>query len=351
MATTGEEAFVAWLRKLDPRSPIGDDCAVLPAPARGSRLVVTVDQQIEGTHFAPDIDPATLGRRLLRVNLSDLAASGATPRWALLALGLLPEVDPKPIVRGVIRDARKFGVVLAGGDVARSDVLSASLTLIGEKGRRDASLARDRAKAGQALWLGGTVGESALGCELLLRGQGSDENFGLETNARREVNGFHRRERLEATAVRAVRRNLLPVPQLELGRWLASLGTRAGACIDVSDGLAKDLRRVCVASGVGAELDLRLVRRATPPGFEALASALELDPIAVALAGGEDYALLFTLPETISPPARFRCFRVGRIVRGRKLAMIDGSGNSLPVPNLGWDHLSEADEAESEPEV
>ena len=345
---TGEEAFVAWLRRLDPRSPIGDDCAALPAPARGARLVVTVDQQIEGTHFAPGIDLATLGRRLLRVNLSDLAASGATPRWAFLALGLPPEVDPKPIVRGVVGDAKRFGVVLAGGDVARSDVLSASLTLIGEKGRRDASLARDRAKPGHALWLGGTVGESALGCELLLRGQGTDEDFGLETKTRREARSFHRRERLQVAAARAIRRNLLPVPQLELGRWLASLGTRAGACIDVSDGLAKDLRRVCVASGVGAELDLRLVRRATPAGFEALAEKLELDPIAVALAGGEDYVLLFTLPESISPPSRFRCVRVGRIVRGHKLSMIDAGGAAHALPNLGWDHLSEADEAESE---
>ncbi|MGH7337119.1 MAG: AIR synthase related protein, partial [Myxococcota bacterium] len=89
MAERGEERFVAWLRRLSPRSPIGDDAAELRAEGR---LVVTVDQQIEGTHFAPGLDPLALGRRLARVNLSDLAACGATPRWALLALGLPVDV-------------------------------------------------------------------------------------------------------------------------------------------------------------------------------------------------------------------------------------------------------------------
>ena len=333
MATRGDERFVAWLRRIAPGSPIGDDTAELaPRRSRG-RLVVTVDQQIEGTHFAPGLDPATLGRRLLRVNLSDLAASGAVPRSAFLALGLPVDVDPKPIVKGVVADAKRFGVTLAGGDVARAEVLSASLTLIGEKGARDASLGRDRAKAGHTIWLGGTVGESALGCELLLRESSNEEE-------EEEAKGFHLREELMAAARRSVRRNLLPAPQLVLGRWLAALGRRAGACIDVSDGLAKDLRRVCVASGAGAELDLRLLRRATPPRFEELAAALELDPIAVALAGGEDYVLLFTLPAGVEPPARFGCRRVGRIVAGRSLSMLDASGRRLSLPSLGWDHLA-----------
>jgi thiamine-monophosphate kinase len=339
MAPRGEERFVSWLARQSPRSLVGDDTATLPPLSRSSRLVVTVDQQIEGTHFAPGLDPVLLGRRLLRVNLSDLAASGARPRWAFLALGLPVDVDPKPIVRGVLADARRFGVALAGGDVARAEVLSASLTLLGEKGTRDASLGRDRARAGHALWLGGTVGESALGCELSLRG----EVDLLFSKRKRKAKSFQLGERLETAAGRAARRNLLPVPQLELGRWLASLGKRAGACIDVSDGLAKDLRRVCVASGVGAELDLRLVKRATPARFEALAEALGLDPIAVALAGGEDYVLLFTLPAGIAPPVRFGCLRVGRMARGRAVTMLDAGGVRHPLPKLGWDHLDSGD--------
>jgi thiamine-monophosphate kinase len=335
----GEERFVAWLRRRLPRPElIGDDTAELAA--RG-RLIATVDQQIEGTHFAPGLDPRAVGRRLVAVNLSDLAASGARPRWALLALGLPPESDPRPLVEGVLAESKRHGLVLAGGDVAHAPALAAALTLLGEKDRGDASLGRDRARPGHALWLGGTVGESALGCELMLRGasvvgktvlfSGQDEDFQLG-------------ELLLGAARRAVLRNLLPAPQLALGRWLASLGSRrAGACIDVSDGVAKDLRRICTASGVGAEVDLPSLRAATSRGFESLAVALGLDPIAVALAGGEDYVLLFTLPAAITPPAAFRCVRIGWIVNGRSVVMIDREGGRHPLPNLGWDHLEGSD--------
>lgn len=335
---SGEEAFVAWLERRLPRSPgsspIGDDTAELAA--RG-RLVVTVDQQIEGTHFASGLDLATLGRRLLAVNLSDLAASGARPRWALLALGLPPETDPRPLIDGLLAEAKRHGVVLAGGDVAHSPVLSASLTLLGDKPRGAASLGRDRARPGHALWLGGPVGESALGCELVLRGaelrgkrvvlpEAEDEDFLLQGKT-------------AAAGRRAVARHLVPLPQLELGAWLAGLGRRAGAAIDVSDGLAKDLRRLCTASNVGAELDLRLLRRAVVPEHEALATALGLDPIAVALAGGEDYVLLFTLPATVTPPDRFACTRIGTITRQRTVHFLDATGAPHPLPALGWDHL------------
>ena len=335
---SGEEAFVAWLERRLPRSPgsspIGDDTAELAA--RG-RLVVTVDQQIEGTHFASGLDLATLGRRLLAVNLSDLAASGARPRWALLALGLPPETDPRPLIDGLLAEAKRHGVILAGGDIAHSPVLSASLTLLGDKPRGAASLGRDRARPGHNLWLGGPVGESALGCELVLRG--------AELRGKRVVlpeaedEDFLLKGKTAAAGRRAVARHLVPLPQLELGAWLAGLGRRAGAAIDVSDGLAKDLRRLCTASGVGAELDLRLLRRAVVPEHEALATALGLDPIAVALAGGEDYVLLFTLPATVTPPDRFACTRIGTITRTRTVHFLDATGAPHPLPALGWDHL------------
>jgi len=328
----GEEAFVAWLGRRLPRSPIGDDTAELAA--RG-RLVVTVDQQIEGTHFASGLDLATLGRRLLAVNLSDLAASGARPRWALLALGLPHETDPRPLVEGLLAEAARHGVVLAGGDVAHSPLLSASLTLLGEKAAGAAPLGRDRARAGHALWLGGPVGESALGCELVLRG--------AKLRATKAVlfktKDFHLKGRLAVAGRRAVARHLVPEPQLALGAWLAALGRKAGAVIDVSDGLAKDLRRLCTASGVGAELDLRLLRRAVAPLHEELAAALTIDPIAVALAGGEDYVLLFTLPEDVAPPPRFGAARVGTITRSRRVVFLDAAGRPHPLPRLGWDHL------------
>jgi thiamine-monophosphate kinase len=334
----GEERFVDWLRRRlgEPRR-VGDDTAEIPPILRRGRLIVTVDQQIEGTHFAPGLDPRLVGRRLVAVNLSDLAASGARPLWALLALAVPPESDPRRLVEGVLAEAKRHDLALVGGDVAHAPLLAASLTAIGEKLPRDASLGRDRARPGHALWLGGTVGESALGCELLLRGasiSGKSVSFSIKDK------DFQLGERLVGAARRAVVRNVLPTPQLALGRWLAGLGARrAGACIDVSDGVAKDLRRLCAASGVGCELDLRLLRRATSRGFEALATALGLDPVAVALAGGEDYVLLFSLPESLAPPAAFSCRRIGRVTAGRSVVLLDRDGRRHPLPRLGWDHL------------
>lgn len=335
----GEERFVAWLRRRLPQPGlVGDDTAELAA---SGRLIVTVDQQIEGTHFAPGLDPRLVARRLVAVNLSDLAASGARPRWALLALAVPPESDPRRLVEGVLAESKRYGLILAGGDVAHAPLLTASLTLLGEKDRRDATLARDRAQPGHGLWLGGTVGESALGCELLLRGASL---AGKTVSLPPQITDLPLKRELLSPARRAVRRNVLPNPQLALGRWLAELGGRkAGACIDVSDGLAKDLRRLCTASGVGVELDLRQVRRATSPRFEELAVALGLDPVAVALAGGEDYVLLFTLPVSVEPPPSLRCRRVGTVTRGRRLLMLDRDGRRHPLPRLGWDHLDPAD--------
>jgi len=316
----GEERFVAWLRRRVPQPMlVGDDTAELDVSRPPGRLVVTVDQQIEGTHFAPGLAPRAVGRRLVAVNLSDLAASGARPRWALLAVGVPPETDPRPLVAGVLAEAKRHGLILAGGDVAHAPALAASLTAIGDKRR------------------GGTVGESALGCELMLRGVAVAGRTVLFSD---EGNDPPLEERLLGAARRAVLRNVLPTPQLALGQWLAALGARrAGACIDVSDGVAKDLRRLCAASGVGAELDLPSLRAATSRGFESLAVALGLDPVAVALAGGEDYVLLFTLPQEVAPPPAFRCVRVGRIVRGAEVVMLDRDGRRHPLPNLGWDHL------------
>ena len=329
-----EEGFLAWLeRRLPAPALVGDDTAELAA--RG-RLVVTVDQQIEGTHFSSGFDPYLLGRRLVAVNLSDLAASGARPRWALLALGVPPELDPRLVVEGVLDAAREHGLVLAGGDLAHTPLVTTSLTLVGEKDRRDAPLGRDRARAGHDVWLGGPVGESALGCELVLRGARADRELAVRLPKAKDL---PLPRSLAAAARRAVARHLAPEPQLALGRWLASLGRRAGAAIDVSDGLAKDLRRICTASGVGCELDLRLLRAALPARFEELAAAVGLDPVALALGGGEDYALLFSLPAGLVPPARFAARRVGRVVRGRRCVVLDGRGVAHPLPVVGWDHL------------
>ncbi len=343
-----EEGLVAWLRTLTTRpgagrlrrshrTHIGDDAATLPSGA-----VVTVDQQIEGVHFPAGLSPALVARRLLAVNLSDIAASGAHPRHAFLALAAPPGFDHRRFFRALVRACDDHGVALAGGDLARAPQLHLSLTLIGERSKSDLTLARDAARPGQRLWLGGTLGESALGCELLRRGARARGSAVVLPAF------FSAKGGLRTAAVRAVRRHLLPSPQLELGRWLAGRGRGAAiaaiAAIDVSDGLAKDLHRLCAASGVGARLDGAALRAATPPHFAELAGRLGLDPARLIESGGEDYVLLFSLPKTTSPPRRFNALAIGSITRTRGVFVDDP--DAAPASRLrrlatsGWDHLS-----------
>jgi thiamine-monophosphate kinase len=336
-----EEGLVAWLRTLTGRSDarrsrIGDDTASLPGGG-----VVTVDQQIQGVHFPAGLPPAVVARRLLAVNLSDLAASGARPRYAFLALAAPAGFDNRSFFRALVRACEEHGVELAGGDLALAPELHLSLTLIGERSRGSATLARDLARPGQTLWIGGTLGESALGCELLRRGARPRGNS-VVLPASFSVKGG-----LRSAAVRAVRRHLLPTPQLELGWWLASRGRAARvAAIDVSDGLAKDLHRLCAASGVGARLDCAALRAAMPPHFADLAARVGLDPDRLAESGGEDYVLLFTLPKRISPPRKFAALAIGEITSTLGVVVDDpdaGPASGLrPLANKGWDHLEPA---------
>jgi thiamine-monophosphate kinase len=289
---------------------------------------VTVDSQIAGVHFPPDLDPAHLARRLLAVNLSDLAAMGARPWCAFLALSTPAGFDHRRFFRALLAACRRYSLDLAGGDLAKSLQIVASLTLLGRKPDDGRWLLRSAAVPGQALWLGGSVGESAAGQWLIARGA-------LPDGKRIEVPAMSPRSRaLAAAARRAIRRHLLPAPQLDLGVWL---GRQAeGAALDVSDGLARDLHRLCAASSVGAEViaeELPVAR-----GFASLCAALAADPLGLALGGGEDYVLLFTLPPGVEPPAAFHCRRIGRITRNRQVVLRQ-SGVSRPLPPLGWDHL------------
>ena len=140
---------------------------------------------------------------------------------------------------------------------------------------------------------------------------------------------------IRRAAARAVRRHLAPRPQLELGGWLAR--RRRAAAIDVSDGLAVDLHRLCRASGVGAEIDGD--RLPVPPDLDLLADRIGRSPLQLALAGGEDYVLLFCLPASVRPPGRFGTSRIGKIVAGRRLTLTTG-GRRRPLPPDGWDHLA-----------
>lgn len=406
-----EDRLVEWLRRrLGAEDLLGDDTAVLPPPPPGSRPVVTVDSQIAGVHHPADLDPALVARRLLAVNLSDLAATGAEPGHALLALSAPPSYDHRRFFAGLLAACRGHGVTLAGGDLARSEPPVASLTLLGVLPAGREPLRRGTARPGHALWLGGgPLGESAAGRQLLTRGAraevqdrhdagggsggGGDGAEGARGGLRGEVDGerasgaegagsggtgggsesragegsagaepgamgwdarFELRveppaalpTELAAAARAAVVRHLAPTPLLALGRALAGAvgsghGTAGhpgarGAAMDVSDGLGVDLSRLCRASGVGAEVEAD--RLPLADGFAALCAWLGAEPVELAVGGGEDYDLLFTLPDGEAPPPGFRCRRIGRIVEGDAAALVDGV-ERRPLGEEGWDHL------------
>lgn len=355
----GEDRLLHWLRRrlerpasshrarhlpappLTPR--LGDDAAILPA---GGPLAVTVDSQIAGVHFLPGLDPATIAERLVAVNLSDLAAMGATPAYAFLALTATPDFDHRRFFHGLLAACERHRLRLAGGDLSRSpagapgfhgaarhdQAVAATLTLIGRHRRGARWLRRAGAAAGHHLWLGGTVGESAAGRLLLAAGaRFAAGRVALPPG----LANWESRRALAAAARRAVRRHLLPQPQIALGQWLSR--QRAGAAIDVSDGVARDLHRLCAESGVGARVEAAELPLAA--SFPSLCATLAADPAALALGGGEDYVLLFTLPAGSEPPARFGCRRIGTIALGRRLSLVaHGAPHALPA--TGWDHLT-----------
>ncbi len=321
-----ETGLLRWLRsQIDP-CLLGDDAAVLP---RGGPFVVTMDSQIAGVHFVPDLDPAVLAPRLLAINLSDLAAMGAEPAFAFLALSTAPGFDHRRFFRALLRACQRSAILLAGGDLAQSPHATvATLTLIGRRPKSGRFLHRKDAAPGHALWLGGTIGESAAGQRLVARG--------ARIRGRRVElpQDFSASDSVRAAARRAVRRHLAPQPQLGLGTWLGR--QKEGAAMDVSDGLAIDLRRLCSESGAGAEI--MEAGLPLPDRFADLCRAIGEDPISLALGGGEDYVLLFTLPEGVVPPES-NARKIGRITRSKRIVLRQ-DGGTRDLPALGWDHLT-----------
>jgi thiamine-monophosphate kinase len=287
----------------------GDDAAVL-RPAPGEDLVATVDAVVEGVHFDRRSTPADVGWKALAVNLSDLAAMGARPLWALVALAL-PRGTPAATVRGVARGlgacARAYATPVVGGNVTRADALSLTLTVLGAvpEGR---ALLREGARPGDLVAVTGTLGDAALG---LARG----------------------------AAAPLARRQRRPTPRVAAGLALAGL---ARAAIDVSDGLVQDLGHLCRASGVGARIGV--LELPLSPAYRRAARRLE-DPWAAALGGGEDYELVVALPPARLAAAREASARagapltvIGRFVRGRGVRVVGAQGEALRPP-AGHDHL------------
>ena len=297
----------------------GDDCALL-APTPDMQLAITTDMLVEGTHFLADTDtdPAQLGWKALAVNLSDLAAMGARPRWALLA-GSLPEAREAwlaAFAEGLFDCAQRYQVDLVGGDTTRGP-LNLCLTAIGEI-PAGAALRRDRGVPGDDLWISGQPGLAALGLAHLQR--------------RTQLPG--------ALADRCIASLQRPLPRVELGLELRLRGL-ANAAIDVSDGLLADLGHIVESSAVAAEIFV-----AQLPSLPAGA-----DPVLARrcqLAGGDDYELLFSAPPASRPAiadlaARLELplWRCGRL-RGAAaigLTLLDENGQALTIDERGFDHF------------
>ena len=250
----------------DVRIAVGDDAAVV-TPRAGAELVLALDTIVADVHFPADTGARFVGHRALAVNLSDLAAMGAEPAWALLGL-TVPAADESWLAgfaAGLDELARRFGVALVGGDTTRGP-LAATVT-VGGWLPVGSALTRGGAKAGDDLWVSGTPGDAGAGLAIL--------------QGRLETGGAPRDELL--------RRFLLPEPRIGLGQALRGI---ASACIDISDGLASDLEKLCSASGVGA----RLVCARLPRSAPLLEAAGDAPSIRYALTAGDDYELLFTAP-------------------------------------------------------
>ncbi len=331
----GEFGLIDRLTKLCPttapclRVGVGDDAAVLAARP-GTELLVTTDVLVEGVDFNLSVWPfERLGEKALIVNLSDIAAMGGRPVAFFVALSLPERArvrDAEALYRGLGRASRRYGVVLAGGDVSAAPCWSIAVTVIGEVDRGRA-LTRSGARPGDLLCVTGTLGDSVAGLSLLSR----------ETRSPRGLARSHARWLID--------RHQRPAPRLLIGERLAAQ-CLATAAIDLSDGLAADVRRLCEASKVGVEIDLGTLPLSN--ALRAYATALRRDPVMYALGGGEDFELLVTVPLQ-----RFRRAQrlatgdvpltvIGRVTPTRRgLAVIDAKGQRRPLPRLGYEHFSE----------
>lgn len=302
-------------KRPDVRLGIGDDAALLDSPA-GCDLVAAIDTLVDGVHFPHGCPAASVGHRVLAVNLSDLAAMGAKPAWALLAL-TLPNIDESwlsEFAAGFNDLARSHDLALVGGDTT-SGPLTATIQVLGHVPRGQALL-RSGAKPGDQVFVSGTPGDAAAGLAV--------EQGRLQADAD------------AATYLR--KRFLFPTPRMALGKCLRGY---ASACIDVSDGLLGDVGKLAHASGCGVELSYEKL-----PVSEALVEAVGDDRAReLALTGGDDYELCFTVsPENVAklckelPPERWGYSLIGTM-RAAPGAVVSKDGNVMEFSHSGYDHF------------
>lgn len=297
------------------------------APARNALMVLTTDASVEGVHFDRTFSTAAdIGYRALAVNLSDLAAMGAAPRWALLSLALpdsLAVGDVDGLVDGIAELAAAEGVRVIGGNLTRSPgPLMVDITAVGET-RPRRTLARSGGRPGDDLYVSGRVGSAAAGLEMLRRG----------SDAAASIPGG------DACVARYRR----PVPRVRLGKAVAQ-ARAANAAMDLSDGLADAVAQVATASGCGVEIDADAVP--IDPGARAWWDAQGIDPLRAAMTGGDDYELLIAVPRrsrgrlrhAVSRVAQPALHRIGRLTKDAAGHVLVRNGRREPLPE-GFEHF------------
>ena len=318
--------FVRWLSRRAPRHPrgvvlgIGDDAALVSASPK-TDWILTTDFSIEGVHFISSMHPPeAVGHRALARSLSDVAAMGGVPRFALISLALARGVSRrwvKSFYMAIYHLADRYGVAVLGGDTAIVPArTTVDVVLIGEvpKGK---ALLRSGAKAGDQIFVSGRLGCSALGLRLLREG------------ARPQT----------AWAKAALQAHLRPEPRCALGQFLATRGL-ASALIDISDGLSTDLARLCGASKVGA----RISEASLPIPVIGQPRPAALEPLQLALHDGEDYELLFTVPpgKLRQIPKQFRGVSlhcIGVVESSKRIYLVRPSGDAKILKPSGFDHF------------
>lgn len=333
-----ETEFIRWLQGQAPgRAPglrlgIGDDAALVEI-RRGHELILTTDLSIEGVHFLRHLHPPrVVGYRALARSLSDVAAMGGAPRYALVSLAISARTSRawlKEFYAGVFALAQRFSVTVVGGDTA---VVPGSMLIdVAVAGEVRKAIRRSGARPGHQLFVSGRLGLSALGLRWIQ----------AKANAARRVKGELWPALARGKMRDAVQAHFYPEPRCALGRFLGENGL-ASSLIDLSDGLSTDLTRLCEASNVGARI---LAERIPVPDIPAGIKPGSLHALDLALNGGEDYELLFSVPprKVIQIARKFKnvpLHCIGEICRSKEIILVLPDGKQTPLCPAGYDHFA-----------
>ena len=299
------------------RLGIGDDAALFKVKS-GFDQILTCDWFLEGSHFLHDKHPPdAVGWKCLARAVSDVAAMGGIPRCFLLSLALPASHTGRWLdlfLGGLRRAAERFECVLAGGDTTQRVDILINVTVVGEV-RTGRAVLRSGARPGDVLFVSGQIGEAELGLRKIRKGK-------QLANGRDPI----------------LKKHLYPEPRLALGPWLAE-SRLASAMMDLSDGLSTDLPRLCAASGVGARIETAKIPSVQLPKDGRGGTSV---PLNLALHGGDDYELLFTVPhgkvkQIPHSQSGTRLTAIGEITKEKTLQLVDSAGREAPLPNLGWD--------------